>query len=78
MIMAINLLPRDYQKDLRRERARRLIVVCGSAVFLSIVANMILISPLWLLFALQERELGRELEAIKKSPAFADVSDVES
>ena len=75
--MAINLLPRDYQKDLKRERVRRFIVVCGAAVFFSIAANMVLISPLWVLFALQEKELDRELDSMKKSPAFASVSDIE-
>ena len=75
--MAINLLPQAHQENMKRERARRFIVVCGAAVFLFFAVNMILISPLWILFAFQEKELNRELDSVKKSPAFASVSDIE-
>lgn len=75
--MAINLLPQDYQKDSRRELIRRLIAVGGVALFLVLAANLVLISPLWLLFSLEEKELGRQLEAIKSSPAFGRVAEIE-
>ncbi len=76
--MAINLLPRDYQNELNGERVKRFIVVAGLAVFLIIAVNILLLSPLWFLFVAQEKELARELEALKHSQTFLDITDIES
>ena len=75
--MSINLLPEDYQIDLRAERLKRLIVVAGAAVFLIAVANTILLSPVWVLFVVQEREMSRQLESLEKSPAFLRLKNLE-
>lgn len=75
--MPINLLPRDFQKDFRRERARRLIAAGGAAVFLAMMANIVLIFPLWAFLSLEEKELGRQLDAVKSSPAFGRVAEIE-
>ncbi len=76
--MAINLLPEDYQKELRAERFKRLMVTAGASFFLIVVVNIILLSPAWLLFAVEERETARQLESIKKSPSFSRAEDMEA
>lgn len=75
--MSINLLPRDYQKNFIRERVRRLIAVLGAAIFLVILVNIGLISPLWIFLSLEEKELSRQLDAVKSSPAFGRVAEIE-
>lgn len=76
--MAINLLPRDYQNELNAERARRFVIAAGFTVFLIAAVNIILLSPLWFLFEVQEKELARELEALKQSQSFLDLVSIEA
>ena len=75
--MAINLLPREYQDELKYERFSRFLTAFGSSVFLIILINMALLSPLWIFFALEKTELMRQLESTKNSPTFLRVEDVE-
>ncbi|QQG45988.1 MAG: hypothetical protein HYY55_03355 [Candidatus Niyogibacteria bacterium] len=76
--MSINLLPEDYQNEVRNERIRRLAVTIGVFVFLTVAVNIILLSPLWFLFNAREAELTRELDAVKRGPAFLRATDIES
>ncbi|MEK7567227.1 MAG: hypothetical protein AAB527_03795 [Patescibacteria group bacterium] len=75
--MAMNLLPREYQEELKSERIKRLAAATGVAFFLIGAVNIILLLPSWVLFEVQEREMLRQLDALKKNPAFSRIADIE-
>lgn len=76
--MAVNLLPKDYQKEIAEEQNKRLVGALGFAALAVIIVNAALLFPLWILFKAQEIEFARELDAIKKSPEFVRVAEIES
>lgn len=76
--MAVNLLPKDYKKEVAEDQNRRLVSALGLAALAVIIVNTALLLPLWVLFKAQEIEFARELDAIKKSPEFIRVAEIES
>jgi len=76
--MTINLLPREYQNELKLERFNRLVVAAGAGIFLIVAVNAIFLLPLWALFEAQEREMTRQLAALQKNPDFSRVADIEN
>lgn len=76
--MYINLLPREYQDELKYERISRFLAISGAFVFLMILASIILLLPSRIFLALEKTELARQLEAVKNSSAFSRVEQVET
>ncbi|MCH7882910.1 hypothetical protein IIA95_00650 [Patescibacteria group bacterium] len=74
----INLLPPEHQSSIRAGRIKRFVITFGTLFAFTIFANILLLAPLWLSLALQRNELTRELDSIRKSSIFAQVTDIEA
>ncbi|MBI1957595.1 MAG: hypothetical protein HYS44_04050 [Candidatus Niyogibacteria bacterium] len=76
--MAINLLPEEQKEIIRAEYRRRVTTAFGWLVTLVILTNIVLLAPAWFAFSAQERELGRQLDAIEQGALYGRVTEIEA
>lgn len=73
----INLLPRPYLRELRREQLRRVFVICGLLAIVVAFINIILLFPPFLFLRFREANIEREIAIVNQTPEIQRASGIE-
>lgn len=74
----MNFLPEEEKILLKKEYLRRVLVVAGIFVFISVFLNITLLAPLFLNFKIQENELKKRLDLSQKNLSAIDSKETTS